>query len=122
MMLIFDILVSVRRERPDGEALTDAAIAQGRQKFHAHGRDIMQLLDVIGVRYRATTEDGNSMVFEFSDNSVRMHPILHNARELNTNVGHNLTTYLTHALATGGQEAEAHRWLQVLASLRFNPN
>ena len=121
-MLVFDIVVSVRTHQPDGAALESAAIAQNRSHFQARARDIMQLLDVIGVRYKATAESGDSLIFEFSDSSVRMHPILYNARELNGNIMHNLTTYLTHSLAVNLHEQDAGHWLQVLASLRFNPN
>lgn len=122
MMLVFDILVSVRTHKPDGSALDGAAVAQNAATFHARAREVMQLLDVLGARYRATTDDQNSMVFEFSDSSVRMHPILHNAKELNSNISHNLTTYLAHAIKPAGHEEDATHWLQVLASLRFNPN
>ncbi|WP_445682284.1 hypothetical protein [Radicibacter daui] len=121
-MLVFDIVVSVRTHQSDGEILESSVLSQNKANFHVRTKDIMQLLDVIGVRYKATAEGGNSLVFEFADSSVRMHPILYNARELNSNIMHNLTTYLTHSLAVGMHEPAADRWLQVLASLRFNPN
>jgi hypothetical protein len=119
-MLVFDILVSVRAHGDDHQSLDESAIAENRAKFHAHSKQIIQLLDVTGIRYKASAHEGDSMIFEFSDGAMRMHPILQDAKQLNHNIVSNLTTYLTQSMISTGQEKDPGRWFQVFASLRFN--